>query len=55
MQAADAGDQSILVYVSHKSVRMALLAFPVEERFQVLDPDESNFLYRKEVGWRNDV
>lgn len=59
MQAADAGDLSVLVdfliYVSRKSVRMAMSDFPVEKHLQVLGPEDPDYVYRKEDGWRNGI
>ena len=59
MQQADAGSLSVLVKffagMSRKSIRMAMTDFPVEERLQVLGPEDPDFVYRKEDGWRNGV
>lgn len=59
MQQADAGDLSVLVdyliAMARKSIRMVMADFPVEERMQVLGPDDPDYVYRKEDGWRNGI
>ena len=59
MQAADAGDLSVLtdflINMARQSVRMAMADFASEERMQVLGPDEPDYVYRKEDGWRNGI
>ena len=59
MEQADAGNLAVLVdffvAMSRKSIRMTLTDFPVEERLQVLGPENPDFEYRKEDGWRNGV
>ena len=59
MQAADVGDLSVLtdflIAMARQSVRMAMAEFAAEERMQVLGPDEPDYVYRKEDGWRNGI
>ena len=59
MQQADAGNLSVLttlmIAMVRQSVRMAMEDFPAEERLRVLGPDDPDYVYRKEDGWRNGV
>ena len=59
MQQADAGNLSVLVdfltAMARKSIRFVLTDFPVEERMEVLGPDDPDYVYRKEDGWRNGI
>ncbi len=57
MQKADAGDLSVLIdfliAMARKAVRVVMADFAVEERLRVLGPDDPDYVYRKEDGWRN--
>lgn len=57
MQEADAGDLSVLVdfliAIARQSVRTVMHEFSVEERLQILGPEDSDFVYRREDDWRN--
>ena len=59
MQQADADDLSVLtdflIAMARKSIRVVMADFPAEERMGVLGPDDPDFVYRKEDGWRNGV
>ena len=59
MQQADADDLSVLtdflIAMARKSIRVVMADFPVEERMEVLGPDDPDYVYRKEDGWRNGV
>ena len=59
MQQADVGNLSVLVKffvaMARKSIRMVMTNFPVEERMQILGPEDPDFVYRKEDGWRNGI
>ena len=59
MQQADADDLSVLVdfliAMSRKSISVVMADFSVEERMGVLGPDDPDYVYRKEDGWRNGV
>lgn len=59
MQQADAGNLSVLtdflIAMERKAVRVVMADFPVEERMRVLGPDDPDYRYRKEDGWRNGV
>lgn len=59
MQEADAGDLSVLVdfliAIAQQSVRTVMHEFSVEERLQILGPEDPDFVYRREDDWRNGV
>ena len=59
MQQADADDLSVLtdflIAMSRKSISVVMADFPAEERMGVLGPDDPDYVYRKEDGWRNGV
>ncbi len=38
-----------------KSIRVVLADFPVAEHMRVLGPDDPNYVYRREDGWRNGI
>ncbi len=59
MQQADACDLAVLtdflIAMVRKSIRVVMADFPVAERLRVLGPDDPDYVYRKEDGWRNGV
>ena len=59
MQQADADDLSVLtdflIAMARKSISVVMADFPVEERMGVLGPDDPDYVYRKEDGWRNGI